>query len=1408
MRRKHSASPEVKEQIHFGTLQTQAREVIAKQAKHSWTDTAEHDPGITMLDAMAYNVSDLAYRHVLPIEDLLTSSDEKLADEELWSFDEQLLTGQSTEKRYGAGCALSADGKVLAVVMGFKPIVSETTGPETIGSEIQIFERVDDKFIFRQRLPYIERIRKEGPGIYGYAIGISRDGNRIVIGVPHSGADAPSGEIRIFERKDSTWEQRFTLEPDTKQGVLLGSTLSLSADGKTVASAGWIGRGNVYIYRQDDPTHWQTPIQPPIHKDKDKDKNEDKEEYPAFGYAICLSPDAHWLAIASRKTIGGRTNAGAVHLYEFSEKDGKWVEGPVIPNPFVEADAFFGSSLHFDPSGKQLAIGAPGTSEGGTVYIYLYDQGQWQCESTLHALDVTTDGGFGYAVRFGTSNTLAIGAYKKKIAGKVNAHAARAYLYHFDEQKKWVKAKSLIGFTTPGPIVFDNQGYGLSIAISGDDQCVVIGSPQNAADAKTPAGMLYVVLQKVKKENLFPESFGPHQALTCSPITVEDYRRALLDLRHGRTNQFYFRNVQLKPIQGKDEDSNAYQYGYEPGARQFTFQPTGAGIEKKVLLGDYLLYVELNRDVDQNIAKLVLDQFLLEHRNLGEAIRFIQQQQPKSIFAPITATIEIEDSVDDIAPILAQIYTLTENYLRPPAIRARAEDLIAQGWDKASIYQGPKLTHGWITQLPPERDYSQQYTFQFTPLVKMWKEVPGVRTIVAFDAGQKDKPWELTVSAGQYALAFSQTPLADLANGQYVAVHKRGRKMTTTEESIRKALPVTDNIDEMPVTLPVGRYRDPQRYHPLSLRLPACYQLQKTDLDDKNKDDVSLIHLHQFLLAFEQQLANGCDQLARLPSLLSFVREEELSQDEETIVWGEQWPFDRTGIPNEAPSEIHGQYREALIDVNKKAASNTNKELEIIDYLLSYFGERRASRTISPPAKEDTWIHDFLTVQRSYLQNITDLTYHRAAIRIDQISAVQRRIAARLGWEPKLFASNELDLAHLPFYIVERRALLPKKPNAVYDNLQPVVDLKELEPATTGKGGLVLTAKGKKLALEPGQLIDFVIDGENGGIYPANCINVIDGVDVTFLFADNENLKNHQQDLLNAQAEDKLQWQNSQVWLYEMKNPLQIVEQGGAKNIVDAEEDTEVSKTLYARYFPTSIQVGAQLIIENQPSEDLKQIQSNELTATVTEIDPLRGQVTAKMAQSNWGQIKSDEESKWSWSFINPQDRDIADHFSFMISVALNRDKLPAGDIDATARWMETIISEEMPAYIVPCLHWMEQSVFDDFSLAYNRWQNGGQPLGDSSYRLLELLAMGQLKKSSEILGIGNMCIATQDQHDQAEKGGDQWDFGYISSNHLLYVPEEMEAHQANARKTHRPTKQTQQEPQKAKRAKETKAKK
>ncbi|MBV4465866.1 hypothetical protein KVG95_21290 [Pseudomonas sp. SWRI79] len=843
-------------------------------------------------------------------------------------------------------------------------------------------------------------------------------------------------------------------------------------------------------------------------------------------------------------------------------------------------------------------------------------------------------------------------------------------------------------------------------------------------------------------EGIFPAQFGPHRVLTCGPVTVDDYRRALLDLHSCDDGEapggFYFRNVQLTP----ESEAEQYQYWYDPASekREFTFAKSGndGQLAPLTLKGGYHLYVELARGAEKTKAQRALTQFLDTHRNMCEAVRNITWVTAQAI--NIKSSIELEDDCTNPARVLAELYTLAENFISPMAVRDSAANLVAQGLTNEAIYQGTQLTHGWITQLPPKLDYRSEITVDFGVLVNKWLSISGVKSITTFRGDMADN-WTWTSSASYtYPQLWGSDPIAALAESSDIQLIKYGQRCSATEDEIREFIKPSALIVEQPVVMDYGRNRKPEDFHTLSKRLPPCYGLQQSVPTEVQKQ------LHQFLLPFEQALANGCQQLALLPDLLAFDRSHS------TPVWGEQWPF----AENSQSDKVHQDYKAELL-LALKDYKLDNKELAIIDHLLGYFGSQRAPRILSG------LLDKFLDVQRGYLRQHADLGYQRSNIQIQAVSALQKRIAARIGIGSELFAQSPA-LDKLPFYLVEHRALLPALPDEHYNTEQTPTAAKTDDKTEN----LLLTVDVTDYPLHVGVLIDLIIKDsggpENDYILATVMVKEIDsaGTILTCSIQDNAQLSRNLQKLIDAMNAGTLRWKNSNVWLHDMWYPLHYDTDTG--NFLNGE------KRIVATYdapYPVMLQQDDRITIRRNISPNSSLQLGDDKTiihAQVVSRDWINGSFVIK-AQD--GSTLPEKEESYRW-YIDDQGKTISDRFSFMVSLVFRRSLLAdLKDAKTTEAWIKQCILEEIPCHISALVHWLDDTAFNQFGLAYQGWQHDGAPLGDRSYQLLKQLTLG--RTPGVLDGIRHMRIATADQQNKATTP--DWNPEYISKEELFYVP-------------------------------------
>lgn len=856
-------------------------------------------------------------------------------------------------------------------------------------------------------------------------------------------------------------------------------------------------------------------------------------------------------------------------------------------------------------------------------------------------------------------------------------------------------------------------------------------------------------------EGIFPAAFGPHQALTCGPVSEDDYRRALLDLHSSGTEDgyFLFSNVQL----ACEPEADRYQYWYNTRNREYSFTEPSPGDAPVMmtLRGNYHLYLVPSRETqaDPTEAMAILDGFLLNNRNLGEGVSRIIWLTPEAVM--VNAVIELQDDIgqgSNIAAILADVYRVTDAFINPPVQRYSTEQLLAQGLSREDIYQGPWLEHGWIPRLPPVMDGAAPAVLNLSGLVNALLSIKGVRGVRSLGTDQNNpaSPWQWVASApGRYPCLWGDEPLSEMTTGGRVRLLAGGDvEMTATADDIAAELGSLPLVLNEPEVLPYGRWRDPGRYYPASTRLPPCYNTLTPATTPAQ------IQLHQFLLSAEQLLANGCGQQALLPDLLAFQRQGD-------VVWGQQWPFADGSVAD----QVHQDYRRALQDGLQQGSHDRTQELRLVGFLLGYFNSQLAPEIFlqSPDA--------FLASQQGYLSRHTELTCHRANIRTDRLSSLHRRIAARLGLGGSEVFDDGTPLDRLPFYLIEHRALLPVSPHPDYNALQTPVQasLETLEELDF----LTLTLNSGHVGdLLLGQLIDLTLMLPGGNFTVRGLmIKRINPEENSFSVdvATNKQLQRNLEAVLSS-TPDQLGWQNSPVWLEDMNYPLTYAEDQSALG--------ENEKRLTCPHFPVMAKVGDRLVMEvrsiaSSSDSEVSRRADNPVTLTIRGIDRIKNTLVVSMDSGD--PFPSDDQSRWYFWYFSGNGYASTDRFSLMVSLVFNQALLLGLESDpyATEAWVKETILSEIPSHIGMLFHWMPRAQFEFFGLTYRQWREEGSSLGDKSYDLLTMLALGQLPDGLE--GIGAMFIATGAQRDAVVgEDGTGWNTGVILRDELFHVPETM----------------------------------
>lgn len=431
---------------------------------------------------------------------------------------------------FGSRLALSADGSTLAV--GTTVESSAATGVNGNQADnsaaqsgaVYLFRRVGSGWA---QEAYLKASNTGAGDSFGYSVALSADGTTLVVGAYLEDSNAigvegdeandsahDSGAVYVFRRSSGTWAQQAYLKAsNTEQGDEFGASVSLSADGDTLA-VGAYGEdssstgvdalqtdnsadeaGAVYLFRRTGSAWAQEAYV----------KASTAEGGDLFGFTVALSPDGATLAVgalgedSSESGVDGNEannaapQSGAVFVFRHTAI---WAQEAYLKASNTGAADGFGFSLALSTDGSTLAVGAWGedsgargvnqnqldnsASQSGAVYVFGRSAGaRWAQAAYLKAFNTQLGDDFGFSLALsGDGSTLAVGAWSENsdatgIDGEPFNSAApdsgAVYLFRraaFWAQDAYLKASN----AEPGDV------FGYSVAISGDGTTLVVAA--------------------------------------------------------------------------------------------------------------------------------------------------------------------------------------------------------------------------------------------------------------------------------------------------------------------------------------------------------------------------------------------------------------------------------------------------------------------------------------------------------------------------------------------------------------------------------------------------------------------------------------------------------------------------------------------------------------------------------------------------------------------------------------------------------------------------------------------------------------------------------------------------------------------------------------------------------------------
>ena len=379
--------------------------------------------------------------------------------------------------------------------------------------------------------------------------------------------------------------------------------------------------------------------------------------------------------------------------------------------------------------------------------------------------------------------------------------------------------------------------------------------------------------------------FTAAEVLSCNPVTIDDYRKLLIDIPG-------IRNAWLEPA--PEGEISIYFNRKEKSLQCEVPSPDTKESDQLCLRGLYDVCVELEpllvRDAcgsvffsQEGILEKVY-QKLCAHRNLCEDLREVIVFGEEQI--AICADIEL-DSSSNPEDIMLEIYKQVEAFLSPTLRFYTLQEMLAMDKRVEEIFEGRPLTaesHGFIDpedlkELDPK---SHLYASDLYRIIMDIEGVLAVRSLTMANAVNgvamtKGEQWCLQLTP-KYRPHFDldQSQLTFFKGMLPFSVNRDNVKQRYLEE---KAASVKALLDPYQLDLPIpeGTHHELEDYVSIMNEFPLTYGIGEAGIkgvpDVKRKGQAK--QLKGYLLFFDQLLANYLAQLANVRNLFSMRPHEE-----------------------------------------------------------------------------------------------------------------------------------------------------------------------------------------------------------------------------------------------------------------------------------------------------------------------------------------------------------------------------------------------------------------------------------------------------------------------------------------------------------------------------------------------------
>lgn len=445
------------------------------------------------------------------------------------------------------------------------------------------------------------------------------------------------------------------------------------------------------------------------------------------------------------------------------------------------------------------------------------------------------------------------------------------------------------------------------------------------------------------------------RVLTTKPITEKDYRKLFIDVKgvknafiHVNTDQVIHKHC-LKKDEPTEEDPQG-KLSYEKD-----LSPDYEHLQSMSVKGLYDIYFEPDHDIkilekDSEQRKKIIDEIEAEiksryHANRNVCEDLIRVKEVSYLDLIVCGDIEIERTAGT-TDVMAEILFGVQEYFSPSVKRKSLDDLLDEGLPVESIYNGPVLENGFITDEELEKAAIRK-EIHLSDLVQIISETEGVKSIRKLKMGAcngseiPDEVRDKTKQKWTICLPKDSVILPRLCIKPSIKNTNLFKDVIPMPKDVKSVVnQLNIRIDEHQASLSLsyddltpenGQFVDTEYYRSVQNELPQIYGTSEYGLSPSLPPErhAKAKQLKSYLLFFDQILATYFGHLRNIGDLLS------------ADVGAESYFYAEVkDVMNE--SELIKNYDSYEKDVKRILSDYDDAEIrknEFMDHLLARFAE-------------------------------------------------------------------------------------------------------------------------------------------------------------------------------------------------------------------------------------------------------------------------------------------------------------------------------------------------------------------------------------------------------------------------------------------------------------------------------------